>query len=82
MSMMSPRSFLIELRGGHVDGQRVLVDRLPPMWLVLVPRVPTIQDYWSASIEPMELAPITAEYWRTDSQTADGAHVFELSSRG
>lgn len=69
------KPFLIELRGGRVDGQRFHSRELPRFWKKPEPAVVDLTTDLSPSVYP-EL--LIALYRATGSVTDDGAHVYEF----
>lgn len=72
------KPYLIELRGGKVDGQRFRWHELPMMWRQPEPPpiTETIMAVDSDLTRPTSMR--IADYRRTDSVRDDGAHVYQF----
>lgn len=69
------KPYLIELRGGKGDGERLRLPNLPEIWRRPEPRPVTLGSY----TEPLPLSaigPPTAQYRRTGNVRDDGAHIY------
>lgn len=69
--------YLIELRGGRMDGDRFRRNHLAPEWLVPEFAVPELVSDKDGLFRP-ERVPV-AVYRRTRIVTADGAHVYQFA---
>lgn len=70
------RSYLLELRGGRVDGQRFRSRDLPRFWKVPEPAIVDLATDLTPSLYPESIP--TALYRQTGSVTDGGAHVYEF----
>lgn len=74
---MTDKRYLIELRGGRMDGDRFRRNRLSSEWIVpeiVAPELVTDED----GLFRPERLPV-AVYRQTGIVTADGAHVYQFA---
>ncbi|MEV4672715.1 hypothetical protein AB0K34_13755 [Actinomadura sp. NPDC049382] len=70
------KPYLLELRGGSVDGQRFCSRDLPRFWKVPEPAIVDLTTDLTPSTYPESLR--IALYRETGSVTDDGAHIYEF----